>query len=33
MVERMTLSHLDGAGRPQMVDVTDKPATDRKSVV
>jgi cyclic pyranopterin monophosphate synthase len=32
MVERMTLSHLDGAGRPQMVDVTDKPATARAAV-
>ena len=28
----MTLSHLDGAGRPQMVDVTGKPATVRTAV-
>ena len=28
----MTLSHLDGAGRPHMVDVTGKPATARTAV-
>ena len=32
MGKRMTLSHLDGAGRPQMVDVTGKPATVRTAV-
>jgi len=32
MVGRMTLSHLDGAGRPHMVDVTGKPATARGAV-
>jgi cyclic pyranopterin monophosphate synthase len=28
----MTLSHVDGAGRPHMVDVSDKPATARTAV-
>ena len=28
----MTLSHIDGAGRPRMVDVTDKTATPRSAV-
>jgi cyclic pyranopterin monophosphate synthase len=28
----MTLSHLDGQGRPKMVDVGTKPATDRTAV-
>jgi cyclic pyranopterin phosphate synthase len=32
MVGHMTLSHVDSGGRPQMVDVTGKPATARTAV-